>query len=198
MRDGYINPHNIDDFYLPEEREEELQNDAEKPAARLIERKIYPPVSTIPEFRAEIVAQGTIDGFGEWALDEDGLLTIDGRGAMSDWLGVDAQWHNKAPWADSRWLSSIKKVEIRNGITDIGDYAFFGCTNLTSVIIPNSVTRIGDYAFRFCTSLKSISLPDSVTTVGRSAFAGCLSLAGVTMSDWTPPVYVPAEIIHFV
>ena len=55
----------------------------------------------------------------------------------------------------------------------IRDYAFSGCTGLTSIEIHNSVTSIGDYAFSGCTSLKNIEIPNSVTSIGCYAFSGC-------------------------
>ncbi len=57
-------------------------------------------------------------------------------------------------------------------VTCIGDYAFSGCSNLTSISIPNSVTSIGECAFWGCSSLTSISIPDSVTSIGGNAFSG--------------------------
>ena len=56
--------------------------------------------------------------------------------------------------------------------TDIRDY-------LISAIIPSSVTEIGPYAFFGCTSLTSVTIPDSVTEIGRGAFGGCTSLKWV-------------------
>jgi hypothetical protein len=62
------------------------------------------------------------------------------------------------------------EVTVPDGVTSIGDYAFFDCTSLSSVTIPNSVTSIGWYAFCDCTSLTSVTIPDSVTSIGPSAF----------------------------
>ena len=60
----------------------------------------------------------------------------------------------------------------------IGDYAFFGCSRLTSLTLPSSVTEIGDYAF--CGSgLTSLTLPSGVTKIGSSAFSGCSGLTSI-------------------
>ena len=67
------------------------------------------------------------------------------------------------------------------GVKTIGDYAFYGCTGLTSVTIPAGVTSIGDWAFRDCSGLTSITIPDGVTSIGGSAFWNCSSLTSVTI-----------------
>ena len=72
---------------------------------------------------------------------------------------------------------------IPNGVTSTVDYAFSGCTSLTSVTIPNSVTSIGNSAFVSCTSLTSVTIPNSVTSIGSSAFFYCTSLTSVTIPD---------------
>ena len=63
----------------------------------------------------------------------------------------------------------------------IGQYAFGGCSSLTSVIIPSSVTEIGEDAFEGCSSLTSINIPSSVTEIGREAFRGCSSLTSINI-----------------
>lgn len=71
---------------------------------------------------------------------------------------------------------SIVYDEISYSVTSIGDYAFWYCRDLTSVIISNSVTNIGDHAFYFCTNLKHIVIGDSVKRIGEYAFYRCYDL----------------------
>ena len=67
-------------------------------------------------------------------------------------------------------------------VTRIGDFAFNGCTGLTSITIPDSVTSIGGWAFCDCHGLTSITIPDSVTSIGSEAF-GLHSSLNVYISD---------------
>ena len=111
-----------------------------------------------------------------WSLDtETGLLTINGSGAMADY-----DW-NGYPWYD--FHESINAVSLPEGLTSIGNYAFCGCSFLTSVTIPDSVTSIGTEAFVGCRSLSSVTFPDSVTSIGWGAFLECSSLTSVTIPD---------------
>ena len=77
---------------------------------------------------------------------------------------------------------SLKEVIITGG-TSIGNYAFEGCSSLTSIEIPNSVTSIGEDAFRNCSSLTSIEIPNSVTSIGYGTFYNCNSLTSITIPD---------------
>ena len=70
---------------------------------------------------------------------------------------------------------------IPNTVTSIGNYAFMGLKNLTSVIVGNAVTSIGGYAFQYCSGLTSVTLGNSVATIGSSAFASCSSLPSITL-----------------
>ena len=56
-------------------------------------------------------------------------------------------------------------------VVSIGDFAFYECTSLTSVMIPNSVIFIGAFAFSSCTSLTNVMIPNSVTSIGPRAFS---------------------------
>ena len=77
----------------------------------------------------------------------------------------------------------IKNLVIPDGVTSIGQYAFYDCSGLTSVTIPNSVTSIGGSVFSGCSGLTSITIPNSVTTIGNGAFGYCSSLTSVTIPN---------------
>lgn len=100
-----------------------------------------------------------------WTLDDNGTLTISGTGAMADW----SDWNNTAPWSDYGY--DINAVEISDGVTSIGDYAFYCCTNLNEIELPSSVTKLGEGAFEMCNSLASIEIKGKVTDVGEFTFA---------------------------
>ena len=106
----------------------------------------------------------------KWHLTDDGVLTISGKGEMYDSFSL---------WRDS----GVKRIIIGDSVTTIGQYAFYGCSFLTSVTIGNSVTTIGGGAFYDCSSLTSVTIPNSVTTIGWYAFYGCSSLTSVTIPN---------------
>ena len=72
---------------------------------------------------------------------------------------------------------------ISYAITDVGERAFSGCSNLTSIEIPNSVTKIGNYAFYDCNGLASIEIPNSVTSIGEYTFQNCSSLTSIEIHN---------------
>ena len=117
-----------------------------------------------------------------WTLNTDGLLTISGTGEMEDY-----SLHGDVPW--NGLVDKINCVVIRNGVTSIGNSAFYGCTGLTSITIPDSVTSIGGSAFNGCTGLTNITIPDSVTSIGSHAFHGCTGLTSITIPDSVTWIY---------
>ena len=72
-------------------------------------------------------------------------------------------------------------VIIPDTVTEIPQYAFFGCSSLTSVTIPSTVMSIGDYAFQGCSSLTSVTIPSSVTSIGYQVFQGCNKLSSLNV-----------------
>ncbi|MCI5744897.1 MAG: leucine-rich repeat domain-containing protein, partial [Erysipelotrichaceae bacterium] len=79
--------------------------------------------------------------------------------------------------------SSLTSITIPDSVTSIGSDAFSGCSSLASITIPNSVTSIGDFAFWGCCSLTSITIPNSVTSIGKSTFNNCSSLTSITIPN---------------
>lgn len=121
---------------------------------------------------AKITESGSCGENATWTLDTNGKLTISGTGAMDDLINDDMQ-----PWKDLR--SSITSVEIEDGITTIGKYAFAYCTHLTTAAIANSVTSIGADAFNCCTALTSAEIPEGIASIGFEAFYQCTDITYV-------------------
>ena len=86
------------------------------------------------------------------------------------------------------FTSALTEVNIPDGVTSIGDYAFFGCVSLPTINIPYGVTSIGQGAFQGCIKLDGVIIPDSVTELGTGkyglgVFAGCMSLTSIVIPD---------------
>ena len=79
--------------------------------------------------------------------------------------------------------SGLSSVTIPDSVTSIWDYAFSDCSGLASVTIPNSVTIIWNGAFSYCSGLTSVTIPASVTTIWDWAFSGCSGLTSVAISN---------------
>ena len=125
-------------------------------------------------FKDNIYDSGSCGENVTWTLTADGTLTISGTGAMTDYT-----YDSRSPWYSCR--THIKRVVMQQGVTSIGDHAFWDCSGLTSVTIPDGVTSIGDSAFSGCTALTSVTIPGSVTSIGGGAFSGCTSLTSVAI-----------------
>ena len=144
----------------------------------------YFPSDTLQNIRLELSAsaetttepQVWIEDNLTWTLDADGTLTISGTGAMKDYNAAD----NLSP---AHMNSDVKKVVIEDGVTSIGELAFYKCSSLTNITIPDSVTCIAYAAFHGCSSLSSITIPNSVTSIGIYAFVVCSSLTSITIPD---------------
>lgn len=113
----------------------------------------------------------------KWSL-SDGVLTFTGSGAMRQF---EADKYGEpdeiVPWLDQMYY--IQKVVIGDGITTIGNYAFWNFWNLVEISIADSVEYIGCDAFYNCGRLTSIDLPDSLKKIDMAAFASCSGLKRV-------------------
>lgn len=107
-----------------------------------------------------------------WNLTDSGEFIICGKGEMYSYLDSLPPWHNIK--------DSIKKVTIEQGVTSIGDCAFFYCEKLQQVNISQSVTSIGVSAFSG-TIISDITIPENVNIIGSSAFQDCKELNKITI-----------------
>ena len=82
---------------------------------------------------------------------------------------------------------ALKSVEIPGSVTNIGSYAFYGCTNLVAATLNEGLLTINNNAFENCSSLLVASVPNSVTNLGSSAYASCTALTNITLrGGWNP------------
>ena len=118
-------------------------------------------------------------------------LTISGTGVMPDFNFPEG---NLAPWWNYEALGmltsfgnfklegELKKVVIKDGVTNVGSYALFCLPAATQVTLPDSVTRIGRYGIAMCSKLTGLSIPKGVTEIGDFGLAGD-GLTAVTLPD---------------
>ena len=145
-----------------------------------------------------------------WEYDtEIKILTISGTGKMSEFDSSSTGM--LAPWKKAKDAKNLEKVLISEGVTTIGDNAFFECDNLISVIssdyvvkpgtksiadcalyycqeltgitLPDSMAGIGNRAFEHCSKLTSVTIPSRVTSIGSEAFSTCSALTSITITD---------------
>lgn len=153
---------------------------------------------------AQVLYSGNIESTDiSWTLSADGILTVNGTGAMPDWTETYA-----APW--DQYQESIKHIVITEGITYVGAYAFDGTPNVQTIKVSATVSQLGEYAFcrcenllavtlgknssmfeigRYCfegcSNLRYINIPDSVTTLGEAAFQACTVLDHIVINGVT-------------
>lgn len=148
----------------------------------------------IPDLDTEAILNSfmtaaTSGDFGEnnclhWNVSITGKLTISGTGAMPDF---DFPHGNLAPWWNYDALGvitkiGIKSVDIKDGVTNVGDYALFLLPDATQITLPESVTSIGRYGIAMCSKLTGMSIPKGVTEIGDFGLAGN-GLTAVTLPD---------------
>ena len=87
--------------------------------------------------------------------------------------------------ASKKLIAGCKSSAIPDdgSVTSIGEYAFCGCSGLTSIEIPDGVTSIGSFAFEYCTGLTSVTITDSIESIGINAFEYCTALTSLTIPD---------------
>lgn len=114
----------------------------------------------------------------KWSF-ETGTLTISGSGKMIDKNEIDNQMIS----TDILNPSLVKKVIINDGVTTIGDYAFFVYDKMTELTMADSVTSIGSFSLAGNSNLSDVRLSDNLTTIKNNAFFGCSSIEDLTLPD---------------
>lgn len=101
---------------------------------------------------------------------DTGVMTISGTGAMWDGDAFDEEYYYRDRYGQKYPKANIYIVEIGNGITYIGNYAFMNCRNIKKLSIANTVEEIGICAFSNTKGLTSLNIPFSVAKIGINAF----------------------------
>ena len=122
---------------------------------------------------ADAKASGTCGDNITWVLDNDGVLTISGTGAMADYATT-----SEIPWYS--YKADITKIVVEDGVTHIGSRAFRDTAAVEAVFAP-SVTSISNSAFNTAYNLKSVDLGGNVSTIGNYAFYNCDKLTGIDL-----------------
>ena len=79
--------------------------------------------------------------------------------------------------------ATFSYIEIPNTVTEIAQYAFYGCEYLTTIDLPDNLTTLGYAAFRHCNALNEVVIPSTVTQVEGSTFSGCTSLTSIVVES---------------
>lgn len=116
-----------------------------------------------------------------WGIDSNGVLVISGNGKMDDLL-----YNKDVAWAEHRDI--VTALVIEEGVTSIGNYAFFSFTKMLSVKLPSTLKQTGINSFRNC-RFTTITFPSGLTTLKEDTFTFCTKLktlnipAGITKID---------------
>ena len=122
--------------------------------------------------------------------DNNAEVTVNGYGTYTDNIVIP----NKVSYDSKEYsVTSIerdafryccmKAIDIPEGVTSIGDGAFYDCHFLESINIPESVTSIGELAFADCQHLTAINIPEGVTRIRQSVFSGCINLTSIEIPE---------------
>lgn len=148
---------------------------------------------------AKTVQSGVTSGNDniKWTLDEKGVLTVSGKGKLSNYwtfgkvgiaisgnITVKDLFEIITKYGNTEaYVKDVKKIVIGEGITSVGNANFTACVNAEEIVLPSTLTSIGKNAFAY-TSVSELKIPATVTTIGESAFYGT-KLKSVTFADKT-------------
>ena len=117
----------------------------------------------------------------------DNLHSVFYMSNIESWLAIEFSDTSSNPLNNgaSLYIDNIlaENIVIPNSVQLIPNYAFCGCTSLTSITTHDSVTSIGVSAFEGCSNLTSVTIPNSVTSIGEYSFANCTSLTSIAVDE---------------
>ncbi|MBQ7704419.1 MAG: leucine-rich repeat domain-containing protein [Selenomonadaceae bacterium] len=147
---------------------------------------------------AAILKSGNCGDGVKWMLEDNGTLTISGRGKMTDFLIEDKSseqygWFYHTPW--QAVTSNIQKIIVQDGVTSVGSHSFANCENLREVVLSNSVNFIGSQAFIGCANLESVTFPASAK-LGDNVFKNCNKLKNLNTVDAGGKILVASKNIN--
>ena len=135
-----------------------------------------------------VIAQGT-SGDTEWYLTSDGTLTICGQGSTGDYQDSDAPWY--------AYRDQVTRIDVCQGVTGIGIYAFFGMSKVTEVNLPEGLHEVLSYAFWNCDSLETVTIPASMTNIGYNPFAAADNLKKIIVAEGNPVFYTVEDVLFY-
>lgn len=133
------------------------------------------------------ISSGSCGDNATWELDGN-TLKIKGSGAMTNYISPYSAYATYPEWNESKDL--IEHVVIEQGITTVGDFAFYDYPNIESVALPEGLKHLGNYTFAKCFKLSNVVLPSTLQSIGEKqlnynyrgyTFAECHSIKEITL-----------------
>ena len=117
-----------------------------------------------------------------FGIDRERNLVIAGNGPMWDYESITSGNEANYPtWY--YWMDAFDHVIIEEGVTNVGDYAFYTMSHITDISLPETLVEIGDFAFGSLGQLETILLPTALETIGNNAFTTCKKLVEITIPN---------------
>lgn len=149
------------------------------------------PVSVYADTSSEvtIVDSGMCGDNVTWTYYSDGTMNLTGTGPTWSYMGEQAgcEYRKTRPFED--YCKLIETLNVDSGITELGDYLFYGCIRLKELNLNEGLTYIGHSTFCFCSSLTSVTFPESLETLYAFAFQSCGRLKEIQFGSKVKVIY---------
>lgn len=152
----------------------------------ITEKTVHKYVNGACEICGEGLVAGLYDADGNMIATWNELVNTYGMNVESDYSYSDYMSNNSHPTyilSNNEKLMDGCRLILGDGISKIGNYAFYECDSLLGVVIPSWVDSIGKSAFEGCSLVEEIKLPSEVTDLGSRAFSGCEKLTSIVIPE---------------